>query len=892
MNTYAIDFETYYDNECSVRKLGNRGYFSHYDFEAYLVTVVGSDGFSFTGDPRQFDWTVLTGNRVLSHNASFDESLYLYGVKQNWWVACSPAEWHCTADLAAYAGLPRNLKGAAQEALGVELSKDTRDKMKGKRWASMDPEFQQEVLAYATKDAELCLRLWEKLSPEWPQAEREHSVLTRKICRHGIPVDEGLVKTNAEKLRVALWEAEQSIPWRDTGALLSRKESNLACRAAGIDPPKSWAMGDPECEEWLDKNAEKFPWVYAVRNWRRMNSLLKKVEAFDAGTVDGRYYGGLMYWGAHCVTGDHEVLTPQGWVKISDWSGGTIACYDPADQSITLQESTANKFRCTQPLYEIDAPYYKGVFTAGHTMPRLHGKTLNPIPAKCGDLAFMSQVKLVTGGKFVNPVGALGAKEMRVLVAVQADGHWPRVEHSGRCVQFTLRKERKCVRLEKLLTDAGISWTKHSFPSAPTQYRYTIRRVDIPLWLTEDRKQFGPWVLEASTEGMAAAVDELQYWDSHVSQYDKEYYTTNRDSYEWAQVMVHLSGGTAMPRKTQPARGNRVSCYQFGFREKGNAQVYSKHWSEATAQSRYVYCPTTPTGYWVYRYNGTIAITGNTGRWSGSGGNLNLQNLPRGDMFGVNLREQIRCADDKRLVIVDLSQIEVRTLCWLAEDHETLAEIAASDDIYEAFAVRFELWSKGQGSLKANDAALRHKVKGMVLGCGYGASAKKYQLIMDVPQQEAEAAVSLYQQKMSKVCALWRKYRRLTETAKEGNDLSIDLPSGNKITYRNICRNTEAVNCMVVKNGKNILVRPWYGMITENVSQKLARDIFAHQLKKLDDAGHKIILHVHDEVVIEAPAADAERTLADALKIMCTPPDWIPDIPLSADGQISQYYTK
>jgi DNA polymerase len=580
MKTYAVDFETYYDNECSVRKLGNRGYFSHYDFEAYLVTVVSPDGFSFAGDPREFDWSMLTGNRVLSHNASFDESLYLYGVEQNWWPACSPAEWHCTADLAAYAGLPRNLKGAAQEALGVELSKDTRDKMKGKRWASMDPEFQQEVLAYATKDAELCLQLWEKLSPEWPQAEREHSVLTRKICRHGIPVDEGLIKTNAEKLRVALWEAEQSIPWRDTGALLSRKESNLACRAAGIQPPKSWAMGDPECEEWLDKYAEKFPWVYAVRNWRRMNSLLKKVEAFDAGTVDGRYYGGLMYWGAH------------------------------------------------------------------------------------------------------------------------------------------------------------------------------------------------------------------------------------------------------------------------------------------------------------------------TGRWSGSGGNLNLQNLPRGDMFGVNLREQIRCADDKRLVIVDLSQIEVRTLCWLAEDHETLAEIAASDDIYEAFAVRFELWSKDQGSLKANDAALRHKVKGMVLGCGYGASAKKYQLIMDVPQEEAEAAVSLYQQKMSKVRALWRKYRRLTETAKEGNDLSIDLPSGNKITYRNICRNTEAVNCMVVKNGKNILVRPWYGMITENVSQKLARDIFAHQLKKLDDAGHKIILHVHDEVVIEAPAADAERTLADALKIMCTPPDWIPDIPLSADGQISQYYTK
>jgi DNA polymerase len=580
MNTYAVDFETYYDNECSVKKLGNRGYFSHPQFDPYLVTVVSDHGYEYVGCPRQFDWGLLNDALVVSHNASFDETLYLFGVEQGWWSKCSPAAWHCTADMAAYLGLPRNLQGAALKALEVEVNKETRDKMKGRQWATMDADFRAEVCRYALDDARLCLRLWQTLAPQWTETERAHSVLTRKICRQGLPVDEALIKANAEKLRTLLWECEQAIPWRDTGALLSRKESNKACRAAGITPPKSWAMGDPECDAWLDKHAETFPWVYAVRNWRRINSLLKKVESFDAGTDAGRYYGGLLYWGAH------------------------------------------------------------------------------------------------------------------------------------------------------------------------------------------------------------------------------------------------------------------------------------------------------------------------TGRWSGSGGNLNLQNLPRGDMFGVNLRSQIRATPGNTLVVVDLSQIEVRTLCWLAKDHDTLEEIRQTDDMYEAFAIRFGLWSKDQGRLRDQDSALRHKVKGMVLGCGYGASANKYALIMGCPYEEAEAAVELYASKMQRVKKLWKKFRNGIECVANKSEYRVSLPSGNDLVYRNISRGSEALTCVMVRNGREMAVRPWYGMITENASQKLARDIFAHQLQKIDEAGHKIILHVHDEVVIECPAEQAEAVLAEVTATMSTPPAWIPDIPLAAEGQITQAYTK
>ena len=57
-------------------------------------------------------------------------------------------------------------------------------------------------------------------------------------------------------------------------------------------------------------------------------------------------------------------------------------------------------------------------------------------------------------------------------------------------------------------------------------------------------------------------------------------------------------------------------------------------------------------------------------------------------MFGVNLRHMICAPEGKKLVVVDLSQIEVRTLCWLAKDEATLGEIAKTEDIYEAFAIR------------------------------------------------------------------------------------------------------------------------------------------------------------------------------------------------------------
>ena len=183
MKIYALDYETYYDKRCSIKTLGPLGYFSHPDFDAYMLTVKGTDGTEFVGHPKDFNWNLLNGNTALSHNAAFDETLYLYGTTKAWWPEVQPAEWHCTADLAAYCRLPRSLKGASHAAFGLEIDKSTRDNMSGKRWENMTDEFREEVSAYAIKDAELCLRLWEEFSDRWPEEERVISTLNRRICQ-------------------------------------------------------------------------------------------------------------------------------------------------------------------------------------------------------------------------------------------------------------------------------------------------------------------------------------------------------------------------------------------------------------------------------------------------------------------------------------------------------------------------------------------------------------------------------------------------------------------------------------------------------------------------------------------------------------------------------------
>ena len=140
----AIDFETYYDEECTIVKLGIYHYLRHPKSDIYLVSIATDTGVKYVGHPKDFDWGTISGPEWvwLSHNAQFDFPVFTriqeLGVGNTHKVT-ELAHWHDTADLTAFLGLPRSLKDASKYLLGQEISKDTRDKMKGKRWKDMTP---------------------------------------------------------------------------------------------------------------------------------------------------------------------------------------------------------------------------------------------------------------------------------------------------------------------------------------------------------------------------------------------------------------------------------------------------------------------------------------------------------------------------------------------------------------------------------------------------------------------------------------------------------------------------------------------------------------------------------------------------------------------------------
>lgn len=77
----------------------------------------------------------------------------------------------------------------------------------------------------------------------------------------------------------------------------------------------------------------------------------------------------------------------------------------------------------------------------------------------------------------------------------------------------------------------------------------------------------------------------------------------------------------------------------------------------------------------------------------------------------------------------------------------------------------------------------------------------------------------------------------------------------------------------------------------ENIIQATARDCLAKALLRLDAAMYKIVMHVHDEAVLEVPENNS-CALEDACEIMARPIEWAPGLPLRADGFECNYYRK
>jgi len=128
----------------------------------------------------------------------------------------------------------------------------------------------------------------------------------------------------------------------------------------------------------------------------------------------------------------------------------------------------------------------------------------------------------------------------------------------------------------------------------------------------------------------------------------------------------------------------------------------------------------------------------------------------------------------------------------------------------------------------------------------------------------------------------------------DGRTLWYALPSGRVLCYPNAKFDDEG-NVTYTKAAWKPAAdakewpraRLWRGLACENVTQAAAHDILRHSLRQLDG----VVLHVHDEIVAECPAHEADAVAAHMHQIMCAPPAWATGLPLAAEGVTTTRYS-
>ena len=324
-----------------------------------------------------------------------------------------------------------------------------------------------------------------------------------------------------------------------------------------------------------------------------------------------------------------------------------------------------------------------------------------------------------------------------------------------------------------------------------------------------------------------------------------------------------------------------------------------------------------------------------TGRWAGR--IIQMQNLPQNHLSDLaEARGLVRCGDfegvkmlyedvpdtlsqlirtafvpqgDRKFIVADFSAIEARVIAWLAGEEWRQKVFSDGKDIYCASASQmFGVPVEKHGV----NGHLRQKGKIAELALGYGGSVGALRamgaLDMGLTEDELPPLVGAWRQANPKIVQFWWAVDRAVMEAvrfKHTNEthgitfscrsgmLFIMLPSGRHLAYvkPKIGTNKFGGDCITYEGVGG--TKKWerldsYGpKFVENIVQATARDILCYAMKTLRCCS--IVMHIHDEVVIEADHRMSLQAICDQ---MGRTPPWAKGLQLRADGYETEFYKK
>ncbi|MCY9733131.1 DNA polymerase [Paenibacillus alvei] len=345
------------------------------------------------------------------------------------------------------------------------------------------------------------------------------------------------------------------------------------------------------------------------------------------------------------------------------------------------------------------------------------------------------------------------------------------------------------------------------------------------------------------------------------------------------------------------------------------------------------------------RARGLLQFCGANRTWRWAGRLIQVQNLPRNEIEDLELAREILHRGDyellellygappfvlsqlirttfipssgHRFVVSDFAAIEARVVAWLADEHWVLDVFRGHGKIYEAtaanmFGIPFETIVKGHANY-----SYRAPGKVAVLACGYQGGANAMAAMdnkKEIDPDDYPGLVKQWRDANPNIRKLWYRAEEAAVTAVrekttvklahgvqyryEAGMLFADLPSGRSLAYVNprIKPDPNFSKDGIVFDGMDQVKKKWMshrtygGRLVENLVQAIARDCLAVSMERLATEGYSIVMHVHDEVVLDVPVGTG--SVEHVTEIMGRPIEWAPGLPLKAAGFECDFYQK
>lgn len=962
----AIDIESY--SSVELKDCGAYKYAASPDFEILLIAYKFSDeddvklidcreeliegaDLAFA-HPEFYDALVDPAIIKTAYNANFERTCFAAWLQEE----MPPTQWLDTMVLAASLGLPRSL-AAVGDALG--LGEDEAKLRTGKalinyfckpcrptkvnggrtrNYPEDAPEKWEQFKTYNVQDVVTEQAILQRLKQWRPDAsENALWALDQKINDRGvrldIPMAEVVVEHDTE-LRDRLKQRAVVVSCLDNPNSLQQLTGWLDSYGIHVDSLAKDTVARLLSQELPAPVRE----VLTIRQSLGKTSVKKYQTMINMAGADDRARGTLMFYGGHtgrwCLTGDHEVLTETGWVRLDAWTGGPIACWNSSTEAITFQKAKPLCFDYAGQLYHYEDTRIDQISTPEHKMPIRKRYTTEWTPLTVEEMSKRGRPGIPFTGRR-NTTPGLDHTALRILVMTQADGYYG--DDLG--LRFHFKKQRKIERCKMLLRKAGIPYTERAYSDGTTHIVIPQRK--LPLYLRMFReKTFGMWLLDENAD---VFFDELLHWDGYRAGPNSiQYVTNNKVNADIVQAFAHTSGRAANI-KVKKRPGWNDSYYISIWLTPNDAHEIIKK-PITTHYEGKVYCAETKTGYFLVRRNGKCWITGNSGK------GLQPQNLSKNEMpdeeldlahdlvkagdfesvemiWGAGttsdiLSQLVRTAfipsEGCRFVVSDFSAIEARVIAWLAGEQWRLDVFENGGDIYCASASQMFGVPVEKNGINGH---MRKQGKIAELALGYGGSVgaiDNFDRGGSIPEEDRPDLVKKWRAASPNITALWNALEKAAircvrtrmpvelpqyygirfrfERAHGYNVLFIDLPNGRPIAYWDPKIKTNkfdksALSFMHVATGKWVRGDTFGGRITENVIQSIARDCLAEKMKTLDEFGYNIAFHVHDEVILDVPTEDTgAAALVD--QIMGEPISWAPGLPLKGGTYECNYYRK